>query len=68
VSSILSRKRPLWWRAKSQLNKAVRAPPIWRKPVGEGAKRVTTLWGSGVALTRRFSEDDGHGDRERERP
>jgi hypothetical protein len=20
----------------------VRAPPIWRKPVGEGAKRVTT--------------------------
>jgi hypothetical protein len=24
------------------LNSAVRAPPIWRKPVGEGAKRVTT--------------------------
>jgi hypothetical protein len=22
------------------LNKAVRAPPMWRKPVGEGAKRV----------------------------
>jgi hypothetical protein len=21
----------------------VRAPPIWRKPVGEGAKRTTTL-------------------------
>jgi hypothetical protein len=24
------------------LNSAVRAPPMWRKPVGEGAKRVTT--------------------------
>jgi hypothetical protein len=23
------------------LNSAVRAPPIWRNPVGEGAKRVT---------------------------
>jgi hypothetical protein len=23
------------------LNSAVRAPPIWRKPVGEGANRVT---------------------------
>jgi hypothetical protein len=23
------------------LNRAVRAPPMWRKPVGEGAKRVT---------------------------
>ena len=33
---------PERWRAKSQLNSAVRAPPICRKPVGEGAKRVTT--------------------------
>ena len=24
------------------MNSAVRAPPICRKPVGEGAKRVTT--------------------------
>jgi hypothetical protein len=23
------------------LNNAVRAPPMWRNPVGEGAKRVT---------------------------
>ena len=23
------------------MNSAVRAPPIWRKPVGEGAMRVT---------------------------
>jgi hypothetical protein len=23
------------------LKRAVRAPPMWRKPVGEGAKRVT---------------------------
>jgi hypothetical protein len=34
---------PPWWRAYSQLNSAVRAPPMWRKPVGEGAKRVTTV-------------------------
>jgi hypothetical protein len=33
---------PPWWRAKSQLKSAVRAPPICRKPVGEGAKRTTT--------------------------
>jgi len=25
------------------LNRAVRAPPIWRNPVGDGAKRVLTL-------------------------
>jgi hypothetical protein len=31
---------------------------MWRKPVGEGAKRVTTL----LALTRLFSKDGGHGD------
>src|SRR3546814_3768865 len=37
-----SRNLPPWWRANSQLNSAVRAPPIWRKPVGDGAKRVTT--------------------------
>ena len=43
VSSMRSRNLPPWWRANSQLNKAVRAPPIWRKPVGEGAKRVT-IW------------------------
>ena len=42
VSSIRSRNLPPWWRANSQLNSAVRAPPICRKPVGEGAKRVTT--------------------------
>ncbi len=48
VSSIRSRKTPpfpwiCWWRAYSQLNSAVRAPPICRKPVGEGAKRTVTL-------------------------
>ena len=42
VSSIRSRNLPPWWRANSQLNSAVRAPPMCRKPVGEGAKRVTT--------------------------
>src|SRR5215472_6991767 len=42
VSSIRSSILPPWRRANSQLNKAVRPPPMWRKPVGEGAKRVTT--------------------------
>ena len=42
VSSMRSSIVPPLWRAKSQLNKAVRAPPMCRKPVGDGAKRVTT--------------------------
>src|SRR4051794_29194220 len=42
VSSIRNRNLPPWWRANSQLNKAVRAPPMCKYPVGEGAKRVTT--------------------------
>jgi len=41
VSSTRSLKVPPIFLAKYQLNKAVRAPPIWRYPVGEGAKRVT---------------------------
>src|SRR5258708_25752205 len=36
-------KVPPCLRAKSQLKSAVRAPPTWRKPVGDGAKRVLTL-------------------------
>jgi hypothetical protein len=46
------------------VEQAVRAPPIWRNPVGEGAKRVTT-W---LALTRGFSKDEGHDGVERARP
>src|SRR6266478_1234118 len=34
---------PPVWRAYSQLNKAVRAPPMWRKPVGLGANRTRTF-------------------------
>ena len=34
---------PPWCLAKSQLKRAVRAPPRWRRPVGLGAKRVRTL-------------------------
>jgi competence protein ComEC len=52
VSSILNRKVPPRPRANSQLNSAVRAPPMCRKPVGEGAKRVTT-GASDIALTFR---------------
>ena len=33
---------PPFCRAKSQLNRAVRALPTWRWPVGEGAKRTRT--------------------------
>jgi hypothetical protein len=35
-----STKTPLFPRAKSQLNSAVRALPTWKNPVGEGAKRT----------------------------
>jgi hypothetical protein len=48
-----SRNLPPWWRANNQLKSAVRAPPIWRKPVGEGAKRVTTV-DELLALKRAF--------------
>ena len=47
VSSIRRMKMPPWWRANAQENSAVRAPPMWRKPVGDGAKRVRTV-GSGM--------------------
>ena len=42
VSSILRMKRPPCLRAHSQLCSAVRILPTWSRPVGEGAKRVTT--------------------------
>src|ERR1700761_140850 len=40
VSSMRRMSVPLKWRAKSQLKRAVRAPPTCRYPVGEGAKRT----------------------------
>src|SRR5690242_19639760 len=43
VSSILSTKRPPFCRAHNQLCSAVRMLPTCSRPVGEGAKRVTTL-------------------------
>src|SRR5262249_16423164 len=42
VPSMRRMKAPPWWRAKSQLKSAVRAPPTWRWPVGLGAKRTRT--------------------------
>src|SRR6478736_7617169 len=33
---------PWWWRAKAQLNSAVRTRPTWGLPVGEGQKRTRT--------------------------
>src|SRR6266850_2092052 len=47
VSSMRSRKVPPLFRAYSQLKSAVRAPPTWRYPVGEGAKRTRTVMGNG---------------------
>ena len=40
MSSIRKRKRPSCFIANAQHSKAVRAPPMWRCPVGEGANRV----------------------------
>src|SRR3981081_1247757 len=37
-----SRNSPPWCRAKSQLKRNVRTPPIWRKPVGRGSLRRRT--------------------------
>src|SRR6267142_3062683 len=55
VSSMRSRKMPPWCRAKSQLKSAVRAPPMCRKPVGEGAKRTVTVipggWGAAEPIS-----------------
>src|ERR1700681_1515392 len=57
VSSIRSSILPPPFLAESQLYSAVRVPPIWRKPVGEGAKRVTTesvIIGAGHMHERRW--------------
>jgi hypothetical protein len=43
VSSMRSTSSPCSWRASSQLNSAVRAPPMCSAPVGEGAKRTLTV-------------------------
>src|SRR3954467_12023392 len=40
VSSMRRMNVPPACLAKSQLKSAVRAPPTWRKPVGDGAKRT----------------------------
>ena len=42
VSSMRRMKVPWLARAKAQLKIAVRAPPTWSLPVGEGAKRTRT--------------------------
>src|SRR5216683_5660639 len=57
VSSIRSSILPPRFLAYSQLNSAVRAPPMWRKPVGEGAKRVTM----GVFILERRSHSGRRG-------
>ena len=46
VSSMRSTSVPPKWRAKAQLNKAVRTFPMWSEPVGDGANRSRTWLGS----------------------
>src|SRR6187399_3072066 len=43
VSSTRRMNCPFMRRAYSQLNSAVRTPPMWSMPVGLGANRVTTF-------------------------
>ena len=52
VSSIRSTSSPPAWRASSQLNSAVRAPPMCSAPVGDGAKR-TLMSGAGYCAAAR---------------
>src|SRR3954471_2953584 len=50
VSSMRSRNLPPSRRAKSQLKSAVRAPPTWRYPVGDGAKRTRAVMHGGGGI------------------
>ena len=50
VSSKRWIKRPLLFMANSQLNRAVRALPIWMRPVGDGAKRTVTVMGGAYRM------------------
>ena len=70
VFSIRSRHSPPRPRAKSQLKRNVRTPPMWRNPVGLGAMRTRTLigpdairgqagLGAGTAADRRIAHTDG---------
>src|SRR3954468_24436910 len=55
VSSMRRRNWPPNFRAYSQLNSAVRAPPTWRYPVGDGAKRRRGLSELFIAESRMTS-------------
>src|SRR5438094_8689465 len=63
VFSIRSRHSPPCWRAKSQLKRKVRTPPMCRKPVGLGAMRTRTdtspIVRSVSALPRRLLRLEG---------
>ncbi|MEK7852256.1 MAG: hypothetical protein AAB243_00500, partial [Planctomycetota bacterium] len=50
MSSILKTKTPLCRFAKSQLKTAIRALPICKRPVGEGAKRTRIMGLAGQDL------------------
>src|SRR4051794_33405406 len=64
VSSMRSTSTPPRRRASSQLNSAVRAPPTWRYPVGDGAKRTRIIWSLSV-LGPGITNDRAHGDQAR---
>src|SRR5207247_11157212 len=56
VSSMRKMNVPPVWRAYSQLNSAVRAPPMCKKPVGLGANRTRTFIGAGRKLQVQISK------------
>lgn len=51
VSSSLRCMAPPVWRAASQLKRAVRMLPKWRRPVGLGANRVVCMGGGGGGVS-----------------
>src|SRR5438874_1390088 len=59
VSSIRSTNVPPVCRAYSQLNRAVRAPPMCKNPVGLGAKRTRTFISSNYTLPTRCATRHG---------
>src|SRR5262245_37608291 len=70
VSSIRSTNTPLCFRANNQSNRAVRAPPTCRYPVGDGAKRTRTAWllltGSISVVPKRLHERHRYSDHQSE--
>ena len=68
VSSMRSTSVPPRRRAYSQLYRAVRTPPTWRSPVGDGQKRTRGATGNSAYRLRRCESALTLGPREASRP